>query len=315
MKGPAQTPKSGHCATRLLRTAVAVCVMATCAVQAVQARQARYASPQEAVDALVAAVRSGKVSEIVSVLGNEGREVASSGDPVADASARQRFLGAFDSQHRLQLTNTRAVLVVGPEDFPFPIPIVHDGSSWRFDTAAGRDEILDRRIGGNEHATIEAMRAYVDAQNEYAQADRDGKGPQFARRMLSSDGKKDGLYWPAVDGEEDSPLGPLIAAANREGYRKRSDAPVPFHGYVYRILLGQGTNARGGARDYVAGGRMIGGFGLVASPAEYGSSGVMTFLTNQDGVVFQKDLGPNTGQKAATIKSFDPDTSWSKVSE
>ena len=281
---------------------------------AAEAKQATYGSPQEAVDALVAAARAGTTDGIVAVLGPEGREVASSGDPVADAAARARFVTAFEEKHEInQPGDTRATLVLGNDDFPFPIPLVQEAGAWRFDTEAGVEEILDRRIGENELAAIEVMRAYVDAQREYAEEDRDGKGPQYARLLLSTEGNMDGLYWPTAEDEPESPLGPLVAEARAEGYKRREGGPTPYHGYFFRILTRQGKDAAGGAQDYVVGGRMIGGFALIATPAEYGNSGVMTFIVNYDGTVFQKDLGPDTGRLAAEMSTFNPDPSWRMV--
>lgn len=283
---------------------------------AVTATQSTYKSPQEAVDALMAAVKVGTADGIVAVLGSDGRKLASSGDPVADQAARQRFEAAYDEAHELKLeTDTRSVLIIGKEAFPFPIPVVAVAGAWRFDTEAGAREILDRRIGENELAAIEVARGYVDAQREYADADRDGKGVQYARKLLSSEGQKDGLYWPAQDGEIQSPMGPLVANARAQGYRRTAgtSAAPPYHGYVFKILTGQGNHATGGAINYVLNGRMIGGFALVAAPAEYGNSGVMTFIVNQDGVVFEKDFGPDTSRAAATMTVFDPDSTWSKV--
>jgi hypothetical protein len=279
-----------------------------------QSQQATYKSPQEAVDALLAAVKSGGTDGIVAVLGREGRELASSGDPVADAAARERFESAYAESHELkQEGDSRAVLLIGKDEFPFPVPIVADAGAWRFDTEAGVVEILDRRIGENELAAIEVLRAYVDAQREYAEADRDGNGVQYAHKLLSSEGKKDGLFWPTAQGEEESPFGPLVADARAEGYRRTGGAPTPYHGYLFKVLTAQGKDAPGGARDYVIGGRMIGGFGLVAAPAEYGNSGVMTFIVDHDGVVFQKDLGSETSQATATMSVFNPDSTWTKV--
>lgn len=273
-----------------------------------------FPTPQAAVDALVAAVKAGSTDGIVAVLGGEGRELASSGDAVADGAARQRFTTAYDESHELkEEDSSRAVLIIGKDAFPFPIPIVAAAGAWHFDTPAGVEEILDRRIGENELAAIEVLRAYVDAQREYAESDHDGKGPQYAQRLLSSEGKRDGLYWPAAENEPPSPFGPLIAEAQSVGYRKQADSPQPYHGYLFRILTSQGKDATGGARDYVVGGRMIGGFGLIATPAEYGNSGVKTFLVNQDGVVFEKDLGPETSSLAAAVTSFNPDAGWTKV--
>lgn len=279
-----------------------------------RAEQRLFKSPDEAVDALVTAVKDGKAEDIVAVLGPEGQALASSGDPVADAAARQRFQSAYDESHALKKENdAKTILIIGKDDFPFPIPIVAEKGEWRFDTAAGAEEILDRRIGENELAAIEVMHAYVDAQREYATVDHDGKGVQYARKILSTEGKADGLYWPTAEGESESPFGPLVAEARAEGYVKHSGHPTPYHGYVFRILTSQGGKAAGGARDYIIDGRMIGGFGLVAAPAEYGNSGVMTFIVNHDGDVYQKDLGSDTARIAAQMKSFNPDSSWTKV--
>ena len=283
---------------------------------AAAAGPAIYKTPQEAIDALVAAVKAGSTDGIVAVLGPEGEDLASSGDPVADRAARQRFEAAYEEAHELkQEGDGRAVLIIGKDAYPFPIPVVAEAGGWRFDVAAGAEEILDRRIGENELNAIKVINAIVDAQREYGETDWDGKGVQYARRLMSSAGKKDGLYWPTTDGADPSPLGPLVANARAEGYRRTSGAtaPTPYHGYVYRVLVGQGKDAPGGARDYIVKGRMIGGFGLVAAPAEYGNSGVMTFVTNHDGIVFEKDLGPDTSAIAAAMKTFNPDGTWSKV--
>jgi hypothetical protein len=281
---------------------------------ALGAKQASYTSAQDAVDALVAAVKAGSTDGIVAVLGPEGRALASSGDTVADAAARARFVAAYDEAHEVkQEAELRSILIIGKDEFPFPIPIIDEGGAWRFDTAAGTEEILDRRIGANELSAMKAALAYVDAQREYAAADRDGKGPQYARKLLSSEGSQDGLFWPTAEGEPESPLGPLVVNARAEGYRKKTAGPEPYHGYLFRVLTAQGKDAAGGAQDYIVKGRMIGGFGLVAAPAEYGNSGVMTFIVNQDGEVLQKDLGPNSARIAASMQRFDPDSTWKKV--
>jgi DUF2950 family protein len=277
-------------------------------------RQATYETPQQAVDALVAAAKSGDPKQIVGILGPEGQEVSSSGDPVADAAGRERFLAAYDEAHELKQGDSRATLVIGKQDFPFPIPIVSSKDGWRFDTEAGADEILDRRIGNNEIQTIGVLKSYVDAQREYAETDRDGKGVQYARRILSSDGKSDGLYWPTSEGEPESPFGPLIGYARAEGYAAQAGRPTPYHGYLYRVLTAQGKDAKGGARDYIVNGRMIGGYALVASPAEYGNSGVMTFIVNQDGTIFQKNLGEASARIAAKMNEFNPGDGWTEVS-
>lgn len=277
-------------------------------------KERAFASPDLAVEALAAIVRSGGTGEILAILGPDAIRIASSGDAVADQAARQRFLAAYDEGHKTAPDGEdRATLVIGKDEFPFPIPLVKVGANWHFDAKAGEEEILNRRIGANELSTIEVMRAYVEAQGEYALEDRDGKGIQYAQKLLSSDGKKDGLYWPVSDGEPESPLGPLVAGVSAEGYKVRSGTPSPYHGYVFRILKAQGKSADGGELDYVAGGRMIGGFGLIAAPASYGNSGVMTFVINHDGIVFEQDLGANTTKLAAGIKRFDPDQNWKKV--
>jgi hypothetical protein len=219
---------------------------------------ASFQSPQAAVDALIAAVKDGSTQKVVAVLGSEGEKLASSGDDVADEAARQRFVSAYDEAHEAKESDGRVVLIIGKDEYPFPIPIVQEKGGWRFDTAAGAEEILDRRIGQNELAAIEVLKAYVDAQREYAEADHDGKGVQYAQRLLSSEGKQDGLYWPTAEDAPESPFGPLIAEAHAEGYRKTSDSPQPYHGYLFRVLTAQGKNAAGGERDYVVNGRMLG---------------------------------------------------------
>lgn len=279
--------------------------------------QSVFSSPDEAVAALVRAVKSEGTAEIVRVLGPQGAEIADSGDPIADAARREKFIAAFDEANKLdRVKDTEAVLVIGHDEFPFPVPLVETAGKWRWDTAAGLDEILTRRIGENELAALEVMRAYLDAQREYAALDRDGRGPQYARRLLSREGKKDGLYWPASGNGDVSPLGPLMANAQREGYARTDStgAPRPYHGYFYRILYSQGPSANGGQREYLINSRMIGGFALIAIPADYGNSGVMTFIVDDDGVVFEKDLGAETARESARIYSFDPDNTWTKVS-
>jgi len=282
--------------------------------------QPYFGSPDQAVSALIDALRSDDAAEAIGkVLGPDGEEIADSGDPVDDQDRRTRFLAAFDEGHKIeQQGDAKATLVVGQDEFPFPIELVSESGKWRWDTAAGLDEILTRRIGENELSAIEVMRTYVAAQLEYASNERDGKGIQYARRLMSREGRKDGLYWPVAEGEDDSPIGPLIAQAQREGYTgraKQENGQAAYHGYYYRMLYGQGRNAADGARDYIVNDRMIGGFALIATPAEYGNSGVMTFIVNQDGVVYEKDLGPQSADEAQRIKLFDPDSSWGKISE
>ena len=211
--------------------------------------------------------------------------------------------------------DAKATLIIGSDDFPFPIPLIRKGDGWQFDTAAGRQEILARRIGRNELDAIQSCLAYVDAQDEYADKDRTGAGPGvYAQRIISETGKKNGLYWPSSASGDESPLGELVADATKQGYRA-GEGRTPYHGYYFKILTKQGSDAHGGALDYVVSGKMIGGFALVAYPAEYRNSGVMTFIVNHEGVVFQKDLGPHTAELAERMTAFDPDPSWTKVTD
>ena len=236
-----------------------------------------------------------------------------SGDEVADRATREAFLTAYDVRHQIVTDKDRAVLLIGQDEWPFPIPLVRQKEQWKFDVAAGREEVLFRRIGRNELSAMQVCLAYVAAQDEYAALDPQKDGARgYAQRIVSSAGKKDGLYWPAQAGEQQSPLGELAATAAAEGY-KAGAAPAPYHGYYYKVLKTQGAKAPGGAFDYVVRGNMIGGFALVAYPAEYGNSGVMTFLVNHQGVIFQKDLGPATAQIASQMTAFNPDQTWTKV--
>lgn len=276
--------------------------------------QQSFASPDAAAEALVKAVRGEDMKGARTILGRAGDDILSSGDEVDDAATRKRFLDAYDAQHKVTTSGDTATLIVGRDDFPFPIPLSRKGDRWRFDTAAGREEILLRRIGRNELDAIQASLAYVDAQNEYADKDRTGAGRGvYAQRVISRPGQKDGLYWPSPQGGDPSPLGELAARATAAGYRLDGGG-APFHGYYYKPLTRQGPAAAGGALNYVVGGKMIGGFALLAYPADYGNSGVMSFIVNHEGTVYQKDLGPQTAARAKRITSFDPDSSWTKVS-
>ena len=284
------------------------------AMTATAGAQQSFKTVAEAADALLNAVKSGDQRGILAVLGTDGAGIASSGDKVEDAATRKRFTDAYDAKHQINMEgDQKAVLVIGDQDWPFPIPIVRKDDSWRFDTAAGREEILDRRVGRNELAAIQTCLAYVDAQNDYAELMRASTGTAaYAQRIVSLPGKKDGLYWPTEPGEAASPLGEVVASATTEGYHL-GGGRAPFHGYYYRILTRQGPAAHGGAYDYIAHGKMIGGFALVAYPAVYRKSGVMSFLVNHEGTVFQKDLGPHTTQIAERMASFNPDDTWKKV--
>jgi Protein of unknown function (DUF2950) len=294
-----------------LSVALAIMLALQCASFAAPA-QKTFASLDEAVNALVGALRAADRKALVEILGPQGNPLVWSGDDVADRAAFQRFTAEYDRAHRLEGGGGKVVLYVGDDDFPFPIPLVPDGPRWLWDTDAGDDELLNRRIGENELATIQVCLAYVDAQREYYSR---GQGLlEYAQRLDSTKGKHDGLYWETRPGELDSPLGPLVARARAAGYPLPPPrGPAPYHGYFYRILLAQGPDAPGGAYDFVVRGHMIGGFALVAYPASYGASGIMTFIVNQDGVVYQKDLGSKTAQAANAMKTYNPDRTWAEA--
>jgi len=297
----------------LARRGLLTAAVLALAMAAAHAQQS-FKTAEEAADALVSAAKTGDRKAVLTVLGQKGADIVSSGDPVADASARNRVIEAYNAKHQMAMEGTdKAVLIIGHEDWPFPIPLVRKDGTWRFDTAAGREEILYRRIGRNELSAIQACLAYVDAQQEYAERGIAGNGV-YAQRIVSGPGKNDGLYWPAQPSEDDSPLGELAASAAAEGYRVGQQR-APYHGYYYKVLTRQGPNAAGGALDYIVRGRMIGGFALVAYPAEYRNSGVMTFLVNHRGDVYEKDLGPNTAHIAAGITAFNPDNTWRRVTD
>ena len=279
--------------------------------------QKTFASPEEAVKAAIAAARSNSDKELLAIFGPQAKEILSSGDPVADKQRRGDFVAAYDQANRLSTEGENRILIVGKQDWPFPIPIVQKGQSWMFDTEQGKQEVLNRRIGGNELFTIQTLLAVVDAEREYAMKDRDRNGLlEYAPKFISDPGKKNGLYWDAKAGEPESPLGPIMIQARSQGYgAKLTTAPGPYHGYQYRILTAQGKDARGGAYSYLVKGKMIGGFAVVAYPAEYGNSGIMTFIVNHDGKVFQKNLGPNTASVAKSMKEYNPDKTWTEVKQ
>ncbi len=301
---------------RALSIALALVISVQGAALAVPPGQKSFESLDDAVKALVGAFRAGDRKALMEILGPKGGPVISSGDSVADRAAYQRFVEAYDRAHRLEGGGGKVVLHVGEDDFPVPIPLVPDGPRWYWDTDAGDDEILFRRVGRNELATIEVCLAYVDAQREYYSRDRGTGILEFAQHLESTRGKRDGLYWETKPGERPSPLGPLVAEARAAGYsRPEPGKRAPYHGYLYRPLLSQGAAASGGAYDYIVKGHMIGGFGLVAYPAVYGVSGITTFIVNHDGVVYQKDFGPQTAQIANAMKTFNPDKTWTKVAD
>lgn len=276
----------------------------------------RFETPDAAVMALIEAAAEEGPDALYGVLGSDLEELVS-GDPVADAADRQRFVELAQQEADLEdETADSAILVVGPEDWPFPIPLAKDDQGWYFDTRAGIEEILDRRIGLNELHAIATARAFVDAQREYAAADPDGDGVRaYADRFWSSEGKRDGLYWPTKEGEPESPMGPLAAEAVEEGYqiRKEGEGPRPYHGYYFKILTAQGPKAPGGAKSYLKDGRLTEGVALLAWPASYGNSGIMSFQVNQRGMVYQADLGEDTATAAAAIDAYDPGEGWEPV--
>jgi hypothetical protein len=278
----------------------------------VASAQQSFETPEAAVNALVSAAKVGDRKSVLTVLGEDATDLVSSGDEVADASDRDRIIEAYDAKHQLVMQGPdKAVLILGKEDWPFPIPLLRKHGTWRFDSTAGREEILFRRIGRNELSAIQTCLAYVDAQNEYAEQGVAGLGV-YAQRIVSRPGKKDGLYWPAQSAAQESPLGEFAASAAAEGYRAGQQR-TPYHGYYYKVLTKQGSNAPGGELDYVVRGNMIGGFALVAYPAQYSNSGVMTFLVNHEGIIYQKDLGPRTATIAEAMTVFNPDSSWQRV--
>ncbi len=305
--------RSKRCGALIIAAAfIALFIFGSAHAQTV--KQRTFATPEEAVKALVEAMKANDEKALEAIFGPGSRDILMSGDPVADKAVRERFINRYGEKNRLEVTEAKANLSLGNDDWPFAVPLVKKDALWRFDTKAGREEVLARRIGQNELSAIQVCLAYVDAQREYTLKDRDGDGLlEYAQKFGSDKGKKNGLYWKAAEGEEQSPLGPIAAAAYSRGYRKKGENPQPFYGYFYRILTGQGKNAPGGAYGYLAKGNMIGGFALVAYPAKYASSGVMTFIVNHDGVVYQKDLGKSTEKNAVAMKLFNPDKTWKKA--
>lgn len=304
-------------AALLLLLSMLVALAGVLPCQAASARtQKTFVSPDAAIKSLTQALKKNDTRQLVAILGPGARKIISSGDPVADRSDRERFVRLFEEKVVVEGAETgRAVFSLGREQYPFSIPLVKRGKGWRFDAAAGRAELLNRRIGKNELQVIEVLRASVDAQREYAGEDRNGDGAmEFAQKFRSTPGKKDGLYWEVREGEQESPFGPLVAKAESEGYAKRKGKDkTPYHGYLFKILKAQGKDAPGGAFDYLMNGRMILGFAMLAYPAQYGSSGIMSFMVNQNGVVYQKNLGGESARIAASMTLFNPDPGWKKV--
>lgn len=281
-----------------------------------RAPEQTFATAGAAAAALVAAVKAGTPQALAAVLGAGSEKLVSSGDRYADAAQKQRFLTAYAQRHRLKAEGAdRMLLDVGDNEWRLPIPIVRAAGRWHFDSTAGAEALVDRRIGRNEILAIRTLLACVDAEHAYFSLAASVGHPEYAGQLVSTAGKRDGLYWPAAPDAEPSPLGPLVATAEQQGYPGNLVAGklVPYQGYYFRILKAQGASAPGGARSYLEQGRMSGGFALVAWPASYGSSGIMTFVVDQGGTVFQKNLGPDTASRASAMQAFDPDLSWTRV--
>ena len=273
-----------------------------------------FASPEAAAKALVSAAKSNDVNALAEILGPSAKAILSTSDPVADRKLRQQFAARASEKMRIVRTNGRAnerTLLAGKDDWPMPIPIVEVGGKWYFDTARGRQEILNRRVGSNELDAIEVCRGYVEAQNNYAEENHTGLGiPYYAQKIISSPGKRDGLYWAGEPGE--GPMDKIVAAAFAEGYTHRGQ---PYHGYYFKVLTAQGANAPGGEKSYINDGEMTKGYALIAWPANYGSTGVMTFLVDKTGIVYEKDLGRRTAAIASRYSAYDPDATWKPVTQ
>jgi len=296
----------------IIKRMLALGLMTVASLAGAQAPQPSFDTPQAAVEAFAAALERGDTAALAGLLGPGSESLVSSGDAVQDAADRKEFLDAYRTRSAIvEDGKDRRTLVIGANDWPFPVPLVARGDRWLFDGEAGVDELIYRRIGANELGAIAVCRGYVEAQNEYASEGREGDPAGiYAMKLLSDEGRQNGLYWPTAAGDQPSPAGEFVANAAAEGYRRN---PVAYHGYRYRMLYRQGRNATGGARDYFKGGLLTQGFALVAWPAEYGVSGIMTFVVNQDGDVFQRDLGTDTEARVAAMSAFDPDRGWKKV--
>jgi hypothetical protein len=300
-----------------LATLAIVILFAGCSKSAKPAYQT-FASPADAGNGLLTAAKSGDPNAVIAVFGPDSKDIVVTGDPVQDKNTAALFIAGYNAMHRWRkMPDGSQTLLIGADNFPFPIPLKKDAAGqWYFDVAAGREEILVRRIGRNELSVMEVCMALADAQSEYySQRLGDGSTQQYAVKFISDAGKQNGLYWESQEGQPKSPLGPLAAFATNEGYSLKPDSHVPFHGYYFHMLTRQGSHAPGGAKDYVVDGKMTGGFAFVAYPAEYRNSGVMTFIINQDGVLLQKDLGSATTQTAAAMTEYDPDPSWTPAQQ
>ena len=307
-----------HTAKHFIRSIAAAAFAASisCAGPDVRPTQRTFATPEEAVKSLVGVVKAGNLDELMRIFGDDGEVLAASTDPATARQNREVFsVAAAEGWQLVDVGQDKRTLIIGNEQWPFPIPLVKESSGWRFDTTAGKEEVLARRIGRNELAVIDICRTYVVAQHVYSRRAHDGKpSGLYARSFRSDPGKHNGLYWPADSLEKRSPLGDLVAQAEKEGRAPRAGgSPSPFHGYYFRIMTAQGPNADGGARDFIVNGELSGGFALVAWPAEYDVTGVMTFMVNQAGILHEADLGPETDAVARAMTRYDPDSSWKPV--
>ena len=298
-----------------MRATILIVITSLAALTACAKKPQNFETPEAAVAALVEAAQADGNRALLKVLGKEAEPIIDSGDAVADKNSREEFLAAYKVANSLDKSDPELIaLEVGEDKWPFPIPLVTEGGKWHFDSPTGVDELINRRVGANELDTIQSCLAYADAQREYYMRNPENSPLlHYAGRLISTDGKKDGLYWPAGENEEQSPIGEGFAKARAEGYAKEGTMKgEPFHGYIYRLLTKQGSNAPGGAYEYLVNDQLLGGFAAIAFPAEYGNSGVMTFMVNHDGVVYSKDLGPETAKLALAIDTFDPGPDWKK---
>jgi len=304
-------------ACRLIAVALAVIIIACTSTQdEAVVTQKGFGTALEAVNAFLAALKSDNEKELLTIFGEEARDLISSGDPVSDKEDHERFIAKYEQKNAMVEEGEQMILIIGEHDWPFPIPLVKKGDQWFFDTQEGKEEILNRRIGKNELDTIQTMLAIVDAQLEYAMEDHDEDGlREYARKFKSDPGKKNGLFWETQEGEKPSPFGPLVAEARKAGYgeEKSTGDPSPYNGYYYRMLTAQGNHAPGGAFNYMVKEKLIGGFAVIAYPAVYGNSGIMTFMVNHEGVVYEKDLGKDTAKIGDESETFDPDPGWKKT--
>ncbi|HEY7333610.1 MAG TPA: DUF2950 domain-containing protein [Bryobacteraceae bacterium] len=297
----------------LIALGAAGALLAGLSIQAAKFDGQAFATPDAAARALVNAAKAGDADAVLKILGPAAKDILVTNDPVADRLARRKFIARATERMKVIADPndpSEKTMVVGKDDWPLPIPIVHADGKWYFDVEQGKDEILTRRIGSNELDAIEVSRGYVEAQNEYFATEKPGGVGQYAQRIISSPGKHDGLYWPNTGTEEASPIGDMIAKAFAEGYTKKGE---PYHGYYFKVLTAQGPNAPGGAMNYIDNGAMTKGYALIAWPSDYGSTGVMTFLVSRVGIVYQKDLGPNTAAIAGAYTAYDPDKTWTPV--